>query len=486
MNATSCCSHGFDHDNTYKSSMLLQCLPISEVKSFDTIEEGTDNHTVVQKIMSSSTPSKPEHPKATKCKKRNKKVYLWKRPADKPKRPACAYNLFFYLERERVLRGEKDPIQYTTDDAVRAAVAQKLEKPKRKHVKTHGQIAFVDLSKMIATRWKSLDRKDREVFDKQASLIHAEYTIRLAQWKKKNKSNKRNDIKSPVDLSAEEKNSNTMLLSPFQREYICVSNMIHQEEKKICMIQSLLKSSRVSFFPYVSSKKTYGPNIFGDVISSMEGSMTTEALSHHYQHYQQRYGPRNQAESLYHGDYEEELVRDHSYSESDDDSDDYGWNDTGSMNGDTFLEPQYQHSHIVIPTTLHPISPSECVGSHTNQPNRNVYDENYCDDLNTTYCDSHCLMEQNGSASDKVFFDIRGPITQKVSIEHCLESSWSTSYSGTQRLVQDSARRYDGTMLQNKCNDHHFERVVSDMFDNSHIDNDDVSIDTSTSSLLLW
>jgi hypothetical protein len=82
-------------------------LPMSEVKSLNTIEVSTDNNTMSSYIQ----PSKPEHPKATTVRKqRHTKVYQWKRPSDKPKRPACAYNLFFYLERERILRGEKGPI----------------------------------------------------------------------------------------------------------------------------------------------------------------------------------------------------------------------------------------------------------------------------------------------------------------------------------------------------------------------------------------
>ena len=85
-------------------------------------------------------------------KRRKKRVYAWKRPSDKPKRPACAYNLFYSLERENMLNGnDKNPI-YTAADASRAAEAQLYDKPKRKHVKTHGKLDFKTPSK-----WKALD-----------------------------------------------------------------------------------------------------------------------------------------------------------------------------------------------------------------------------------------------------------------------------------------------------------------------------------------
>lgn len=60
-------------------------------------------------------------------KRKKTKIYKWKRPSDKPKRPACAYNLLFFLERERLVRGDdvnQHPI-YTEADASRAAEAQR-------------------------------------------------------------------------------------------------------------------------------------------------------------------------------------------------------------------------------------------------------------------------------------------------------------------------------------------------------------------------
>jgi hypothetical protein len=362
---------------------------------------------------------------------------------------------------------------------VRAAEAQKIDKPKRQHVKTHGQIGFVDLSKLIATRWKLLERKDRAIFDQQASLIHAEYAIKLVQWKKNNKKNEQEatTTKSAADLSTGAFRSNATLLSPFQPEYSYVSKMIDQEHKKLCMIQSLLQSNQVSI---PSKKKTPWSNVFSDVVSSMNVPITTNIALPQCRAYNQRYGTRNQPETIYHGNYEEELVQYHTYYESDDSSDDYGWNDTDSMNGGTFQEPQYHHSHIVTPTAFHPIYPSEYVGSLSNQPNRNLCDENHYEDLsplpincnndlNTSDFDRHHFMERIGSTSDESLFDTTGGyITRNVSIEHSPESSTttvstdsSTFYSDTRRLPNDYDQRNDGVLIQNKCYDDHAERVLS-------------------------
>jgi hypothetical protein len=97
-----------------------------------------------------------------------------------PKRPMSAYNLFFHLERRRLLDGCAERT-FTTEDVAEFALQQRLNghilKPKRPHRKTHGKIGFTDLARAIGNRWKSLDTDAKNVF-------HGYYEIEMSRYKK--------------------------------------------------------------------------------------------------------------------------------------------------------------------------------------------------------------------------------------------------------------------------------------------------------------
>jgi len=92
----------------------------------------------------------------------------------KPKRPLTAYNYFFRSERARLLGLKDDEFDFQN-------------RGKRKHRKTHGMIGFKDLANHVGEKWKNLDPKEKEIYQRKFECDRKRYHEELCEWEQAKK-----------------------------------------------------------------------------------------------------------------------------------------------------------------------------------------------------------------------------------------------------------------------------------------------------------
>ena len=137
----------------------------------------------------------------------------------KPRRPLTAYHIYFQIEREFIIQNmmastdtDKGSIhdgKILFHDVPKRYKDTKLSpdwyfgpgrRAKRKHRKQHGKIGFLELSRVITSRWNKLDETDPDVKQfvfKLASQQFDEYKRELKEYREILTEN----MITPVDVS---------------------------------------------------------------------------------------------------------------------------------------------------------------------------------------------------------------------------------------------------------------------------------------------
>jgi len=187
-----------------RSQDMLDISGRSKRGGFDVYKYGQAMDPFSINTMQSSALSQP-----TKKRRTHKK-----KPADMPRRPLSAYNLFFSEERERILKeiedkeggearveneeSKEDESNSEVDANKPKALLRPLipsEKKRRPHRKTHGKISFQELARMVGERWKTLPEDRRKYYKELANEDMKRQKIAMEEYYAKQNATKSDSSK---------------------------------------------------------------------------------------------------------------------------------------------------------------------------------------------------------------------------------------------------------------------------------------------------
>ncbi|KAL7580426.1 hypothetical protein ACA910_004448 [Epithemia clementina (nom. ined.)] len=106
---------------------------------------------------------------------------------EKPKHPLSPYNLFFQVQRKRIVEGTSDTLglPISSEDILKVRQEHQMKRGKRIHRKTHGKIGFRDLARFVAQRWKHVDTETRQLLKDHAALEKSDHNKLEEIWKQR-------------------------------------------------------------------------------------------------------------------------------------------------------------------------------------------------------------------------------------------------------------------------------------------------------------
>lgn len=110
--------------------------------------------------------------------KRKSKKRSVKKPEGRPRRPLCAYNIFFQYERQQILLSTPS----SSPHMISGRASSKQKRKVRRGRKTHGKITFAELGKRIGAKWKNLDATARKGFESLAAVDKQRYKKEIDDW----------------------------------------------------------------------------------------------------------------------------------------------------------------------------------------------------------------------------------------------------------------------------------------------------------------